>query len=100
MNWAASLDERPKDARAFYAVIAAATLCGIALNFLDINPIKALFWAAVLNGVLAPPLMAAIMHMASSRTVMDKFMVPVYLRLAGWAATIVILGVSIGVFAT
>lgn len=99
-KWSASLEKKPNEAIGFYAVIAAATLIGIALNFIGINPIRALFWAAVLNGILAAPLMAVIMHMASSKKVMDKFTVPLYLRVVGWAATAVMLAVSIGVFAT
>ena len=80
--------------------IAAATLAGIGLNFIHIDPIRALFWAAVLNGLLAAPLMAVIMHMAASHKVMDKFTIPLYLRVVGWAATAVMFGVSIGVFVT
>jgi NRAMP (natural resistance-associated macrophage protein)-like metal ion transporter len=100
LNWNASLEKKPKEAPGFYSVIAVSTLIGIALNFMGINPIKALFWAAVLNGVLAAPLMAVIMHMASSKKVMDKFTVPLYLKVVGWIATTVMLAVSIGVFAT
>ncbi len=100
LSWNASLEEKPKDATGFYAVIAVSTVIGIALNFIGINPIKALFWAAVLNGVLAGPLMAVIMHMASSKKVMDKFTIPLYLRVVGWIATAAMLAVSIGVFAT
>jgi Mn2+/Fe2+ NRAMP family transporter len=70
------------------------------LNFLHINPIRALFWAAVLNGLLAAPLMAVIMQMAGSKKVMDKFTIPFYLRVAGWTATAVMFAVSIGVFVT
>jgi NRAMP (natural resistance-associated macrophage protein)-like metal ion transporter len=99
-NWNASLEQTPREATGFYGVIAVSTLIGIALNFVGINPIKALFWAAVLNGVLAAPLMAVIMHMASSKKVMDKFTVPLYLRVVGWIATAVMLAISIGVFAT
>jgi NRAMP (natural resistance-associated macrophage protein)-like metal ion transporter len=99
-NWTTSLEKKPKEAVGFYTIIAAATLVGIALNFIGINPIRALFWAAVLNGVLAAPLMAVIMHMASSKKVMDKFTIPLYLRVVGWTATAVMLAVSIGVFAT
>jgi Mn2+/Fe2+ NRAMP family transporter len=99
-NWTTSLEKKPKEALGFYTIIAAATLIGIALNFIGINPIRALFWAAVLNGVLAAPLMAVIMHMASSKKVMDKFTIPLYLRVVGWTATAVMLAVSIGVFAT
>ena len=56
--------------------------------------------SAVLNGVLAAPLMAVIIHMASSKKVMDKFTIPLYLRIVGWAATAVMFAVSVGVFAT
>jgi len=100
LSWAASLEKKPKEAVGFYLTIAAATVCGIVMNFLGLNPIRALFWAAVLNGVLAAPLMAVIMHMASSKRVMEKFTIPPYLRIVGWAATAIMLAVSVGVFAT
>jgi len=58
------------------------------------------FWPAVLNGVLAAPLMAVIMHMASSKKVKDKFTISLYLRIVGSAATAVMFAVSVGVFAT
>ena len=99
-KWPASLEKKPQQAPGFYVTIAVATLAGIALNFLHIDPIRALFWAAVLNGMLAAPLMAVIMHMAASPKVMDKFTIPLYLRVVGWAATAVMFGVSIGVFVT
>jgi Mn2+/Fe2+ NRAMP family transporter len=54
----------------FYIAIAAATIAGIAINFFHVDPIRALYWAAVLNGVLAAPLMGVILHMASSKRVM------------------------------
>ncbi len=95
-----SLEKKAEQAPGFYLTITVATVAGIVLNFLHIDPIRALFWAAVLNGLLAAPLMAVIMHMASSRKVMDKFTIPLYLRVVGWAATAVMVGVSIGVFAT
>jgi Mn2+/Fe2+ NRAMP family transporter len=84
----------------FYIAIAAATIAGIAINFFHVDPIRALYWAAVLNGVLAAPLMAVILHMASSKQVMDKLTIPFYLRVVGWTATAVMFVVSIGVFAT
>jgi NRAMP (natural resistance-associated macrophage protein)-like metal ion transporter len=100
VKWPASLEKKPKQAAGFYLTIAAATSAGIGLNFLHVDPIRALFWAAVLNGMLAAPLMAVIMHMASSQKVMDKFTIPLYLRVVGWIATAVMFGVSVGVFAT
>ncbi len=99
-KWPSSLEKKPKQATGFYVTIVVATLAGISLNFLHIDPIRALFWAAVLNGVLAAPLMAVILHMASSRKVMDKFTISWPLRIVGWTATAVMLGVSIGVFVT
>lgn len=99
-KWPSSLEKKPAQAPGFYLTIVIATLAGIALNFLHVNPIRALFWAAVLNGLLAAPLMAVIMHMAGSSKVMDKFTIPLYLRVVGWSATAVMFGVSIGVFAT
>jgi len=99
-KWPASLEKKPEQAAGFYLTIAAATLAGVGLNFLHIDAIRALFWAAVLNGMLAAPLMAVIMHMAMSRKVMDKFTIPMYLRVIGWSATAVMLAVSIAVFVT
>ncbi len=99
-KWPASLEKKPAQAAGFYVTIVVATVAGIALNFLHIDPIRALFWAAVLNGLLAAPLMAVIMHMASSPKVMEKFTIPLYLRVVGWAATGIMFAVSVGVFAT
>jgi Mn2+/Fe2+ NRAMP family transporter len=99
-HWVVSLERKPQDALRFYATITAATFVGISLNLLKIDPMKALFWAAVLNGVLAAPLMAVIVTMARSRKVMGKFVIPTPLMAMGWIATAVMLCVSIGVFAT
>ena len=99
-KWPSSLARKPDQAPGFYVTITVSTIAGIALNFWHIDPIKALFWAAVLNGVLAAPLMAVIMLMASSRKVMDKFAIPASLRIFGWAATAVMFLAAIGVFVT
>lgn len=99
-RWKTSLERKPREAVRFYAAITTATLIGLSLNFLHIDPVKALFWAAVLNGVVAAPLMAVIIIMASSRKVMGKLVIPTYLRAMGWIATAVMLCASIGVFLT
>jgi Mn2+/Fe2+ NRAMP family transporter len=99
-KWPSSLEKKPGQAPGFYVTIVVATLAGIVLNFLHIDPIRALFWAAVLNGVLAAPLMAVIMHMAGNKKVMDRFTLPVYLRVIGWAATTVMFAAALGVFVT
>src|ERR1035438_770018 len=99
-KWPASLSKRPGQPVGFYATIAIATAAGVGLSLLRINAIRALCWAAVLNGSFAAPLMAVIMHMASSPKVMGTFTIPRYLRVVGWVATMVMLGVSIAMFAT
>src|SRR5271165_2134950 len=64
---------RRKEARAFYATIVAATAAGVLMNFTPIDPIKALFWSAVINGVVAVPIMAIMMLMAANPRVMGEF---------------------------
>jgi Mn2+/Fe2+ NRAMP family transporter len=99
-RWKTSLERKPGEAVRFYAAIAIATLIGLSLNFMHIDPVKALFWAAILNGIVAAPLMAVIMVMASSRKVMGKLIIPTYLKGMGWFATAVMLCACIGVFLT
>ena len=71
-HWRQGLDEKLKNARAFYAVVILSTLMGIALDFAGINPVKALFWTAVVNGVLAPFLLVGILIVASDRKLMKN----------------------------
>jgi Mn2+/Fe2+ NRAMP family transporter len=95
-RWKTSLERKPSDAKRFYLAIAVATIVGLSLNFMHIDPVKALFWAAILNGIVAAPLMAVIMVMASSRKVMGKLVIPTYLKGMGWAATAVMLCACFG----
>ncbi|MFZ5791502.1 MAG: Nramp family divalent metal transporter [Pseudomonadota bacterium] len=88
-RWPVGLARRPTEAKAFYGTIAVATLLGVALNAAPLDPIRALYWAAVVNGVLAPPLMAVMMVMASNPKIMGRLALPLSLRIAGWAATAV-----------
>jgi Mn2+/Fe2+ NRAMP family transporter len=74
-------------ADAVYATIAVATLVGILINFSPINPIRALYWSAVINGVAAVPIMAMMMHMIAKNGVMGRFPIHDGLRLVGWVAT-------------
>ena len=67
LGWPTGLDRQPLDAKAFYGTIAVSTLVGILINFVGLDPIKALFWSAVINGVVAVPLMVIIMLMAMRR---------------------------------
>jgi len=87
LDWPTGLARMPLDAKAFYGAIAAATLIGVLINFVDLDPIKALFWAAVINGVVAVPLMVVIMLMAMQKRVMGAFILPRPLWAMGWLST-------------
>jgi NRAMP (natural resistance-associated macrophage protein)-like metal ion transporter len=89
LDWPTGLGRLPLDARAFYATIVGATLIGIGINFVDIDPVKALFWSAVINGVVAVPLMAVMMFMVSAPKVMGAFVAPPALKMMGWLCTAV-----------
>ncbi len=93
-GWPASLERPPREAKAFYGVIAAATLGGVALNFVGIDPIKALFWAAAVNGALSAPLMALIMLIVANKSAMGKLVAPRLLIWVGWLATLVMAAVT------
>jgi NRAMP (natural resistance-associated macrophage protein)-like metal ion transporter len=99
-RWTASLEKKLRQAVKFYATIGAATVIGLVLNFIGLNPIKALFWSAVLNGVVAVPVMTLMMIMARNPKVMGKFTLPTYLRVGGWIATAVMLMASLGMIFT
>jgi Mn2+/Fe2+ NRAMP family transporter len=99
-GWRVGLAERPRRARAFYATIAAATLVGALLNFSPLDPIKALFWSAVVNGVAAVPIMIMIMLMGSRAKVMGQFTLSPWLKTLGWLATAAMAVAAIGMFAT
>jgi NRAMP (natural resistance-associated macrophage protein)-like metal ion transporter len=92
-RWKVGLARKPAEAKAFYAVVAIATLIGMIINFTPLNPIKALYWAAVLNGIVSVPVMATMLMMASNTKVMGDFTVNGPLRVIGWIATVV-MGVS------
>jgi NRAMP (natural resistance-associated macrophage protein)-like metal ion transporter len=85
-RWKHGLDLKPHQARGFYAIVALATAGGVMLNFVGIDPIRALVWAAVINGVAAVPIMAVMMLLATDRRVLGKFIVQRWLKLAGWLA--------------
>jgi Mn2+/Fe2+ NRAMP family transporter len=97
-GWTEGLDRRPREAKAFYATIAVATLGGVALNFTPIDPVKALYWAAVVNGVLAAPLMAVMMVISMNPRIMGRLTLPRPMLIVGWLATTVMALASIGFF--
>lgn len=93
-GWTEGLNRRPREAKAFYAVITLATLGGVALNLIGIDPMKALYWAAVVNGLLAPPLMVVTMLIARNPKVMGELVISRKLAFGGWLSTAVMGGVA------
>ena len=87
-------------AKGFYATIGVATFVGALLNFTPLDPIKALFWTAVINGVVAVPIMVMLLLIASRRDVMGDFTLPPVLKGVGWVATAVMAAAAVGMFAT
>jgi NRAMP (natural resistance-associated macrophage protein)-like metal ion transporter len=94
-RWPVGLGRKPEKAKGFYATLAIATLLGVALNFSPINPIKALYWSAVINGVVAVPIMVAMMDMTGNRKIMGAFQIHDGLRLMGWLATAIMAAAAV-----
>ena len=87
LRWPVGLACKPRRAKAFYGTIIAATAIGALMNFTPINPIKALYWAAIINGVVAVPVMAVMMLMASKKSIMGVFTITSGMKAVGWVAT-------------
>jgi NRAMP (natural resistance-associated macrophage protein)-like metal ion transporter len=96
LRWPVGLERKASEAKAFYTALAAATLTGLLLNFMKIDPIRALVWAAMINGITAAPVMCFMMLMASDRKVMGKFTLPLYLQILGWAGTAIMALAAVG----
>jgi Mn2+/Fe2+ NRAMP family transporter len=99
-KWRSGLALKPVEGRGFYGIIAAATMIGVAINFMPVDPIKALFWSAVINGVIAVPVMVVMMLMAVKPAVMGQFVIRRELKLLGWFATAVMSAAVIVMFLT
>ena len=97
-GWQTGLERPLAEARPFYIVIAVAIVLGIAVDFSPLDPIKALIWSAVLNGVIVVPIMAAMMIVASRRKIMGDFVAALWQRLLGWAATAIMAAAAIAMF--
>jgi Mn2+/Fe2+ NRAMP family transporter len=87
LQWTYGLGRRPREAKAFYGTIVFGTVIGVGINFINIDPIKALFWVAVINGVFAVPLMVVMMIMTMQPKVMGRFTLPRPLWAVGWLST-------------
>lgn len=96
---AGSLDAKPLDARLFYGTIGVTTLAGASLSAVGIDPVRALYWAAVINGILAVPLMAVMMLIVRNPRAMGRLTLPLGSTLLGWAATFVMFAATLIFFA-
>ena len=94
------LARKPGRAKIFYATIAAAMLIGGLINFTPIDPIKALFWSAVINGVVAVPVMVMMMLLSSNQAAMGHFRLPKLLKWLGWLSALAMAAATVGMFAT
>ncbi len=94
--WRGSLERKPRQARRFYAVIGISMILGMALVFAHVNPVKMLFWSAVVNGVLAPPLILLVILLTSDPKVMGDRINPPIIRWLGWTTFVVMLGAVAG----
>jgi NRAMP (natural resistance-associated macrophage protein)-like metal ion transporter len=88
-GWTCGLDHKPWEAVGFYSVLGVATLLGVGIDWSPIDPIKALFWSAVINGVIAVPMMIVMMLVVSRRSQMGAFIAGSWLKVFGWGATAV-----------
>ncbi|HTM27004.1 MAG TPA: Nramp family divalent metal transporter [Vicinamibacterales bacterium] len=87
LDWTHGLDEKPRRAKLFYGVISLSTLVGMLINFVGVNPMTALFWTAVLNGFLAPPILVVVMLIANNRSVLGEHVNGPVSNAIGWATT-------------
>jgi NRAMP (natural resistance-associated macrophage protein)-like metal ion transporter len=97
-KWRQGLDRRLLQAKSFYATIAVATMAGVGLNFTALDPVRALYWSAVVNGVLAAPVMAVMMLIGGNGRIMGRLTLSWPMLVAGWIATLVMVAASVGFF--
>ncbi len=99
-KWPGSMSDKPKSARKFYTVMVVAMALGLALNYFGFNAVKMLFWSAIINGLLAPPLILLVILLTSSHKVMGKYVNTPLLRYLGWATFAVMTAAAIGMIIT
>jgi Mn2+/Fe2+ NRAMP family transporter len=99
-DWKIGLDRKLFEAKEFYAMVTVATIGGALLDFSPVDPIKALFWSAVVNGFIAVPIMAVMMVLAQRRDVMGDNVVRPRLRVLGWATTAIMFAAAVAMVVT
>lgn len=99
-KWRNSLERTPMQAKRFYGIIAISIAIGVGLGFTKIDPIKALYWSAVINGVVSVPIMAVMMLMAARTDIMGQFVIGRSLKVLGWLATLMMAAAVSAMFLT
>jgi len=99
-DWPEGLDEKPRHTRKFYAVIAVSTIVGVLIDFAGINPISALFWTAVINGIVAPPLLVVVMLISNNKAVMGKRTNGPFTNIVGGLAAVLMFAAAAGMILT
>jgi NRAMP (natural resistance-associated macrophage protein)-like metal ion transporter len=94
-GWTSGLERKWRDAGGFYAVLTAATLLGLGIDYTPLDPIQALYWSAVLNGVISAPIMVAMMLVSTRTQIMGAFTATPSQRVFGWLATLVMIAAAI-----
>jgi Mn2+/Fe2+ NRAMP family transporter len=100
MSWKSSLHAKPKEAKHFYALIVGFTCVAIGMNFLGFNPMRALVYSGIVQGISTPPLLLLIMLMTSNRSIMGNKVNTTGMNILGWATVLAIFSASIGLAAT
>ena len=98
--WLGALDDHPRLAPGFYAVITVAMLIGLVLDYIGFHAVQMLFWSAVLNGMLAPPLIVLVVLLASNPAIMGTHASSPLLRALGWATAAIMTAAGIGMLVT
>ncbi len=100
LGWRVGLNEKLWRARGFYAIVVGSTVVGMTINFVGINPIDALFWTAVINGFLTPPLLALLMHVSNNKHIMGERVNGVGLNVVGWVTALIMAAAAVGMILT
>ncbi len=98
LGWKWGLERKAEDAKGFYSIIAVSVLAGLVIQYSPISPMKALFWSAVINGVVAVPLMIVVILIASNKSVMGRFTVSRPLIVLGWIGTTIMAAAAVRMF--
>jgi Mn2+/Fe2+ NRAMP family transporter len=97
-GWRTGLEHRPNQAKGFYGIIGLSILLGVAVDLSPLDPIKALFWSAVVNGVITVPILVAVMIVVSRRKQMGKFVATTSQRVIGWATVAMMAVAAVAMF--